>query len=311
MLVRSFRTPLPVQLRQSLGPLWIGRLDPTMRLTTDEVVLARRNADGPATLALKVLPDGTLDAGAWGPGAQQALEDAPALVGAGDDLTGFAPEHPFVRRAHHRSPGLRIVACGRVVDHLVATVLAQRVTGMEAARGWRTLTRRFGEPAPGPQGLLLPPRPEVLAALPDHVYAGCGIERSRARTLRAACAHADRLEEAVAMSPGAAHARLTAIAGVGDWTAASVLREVIGDADAVETGDFHLPHQVSWALAREPRGDDARMLALLEPFRGHRGRVVRLVVSAGPRPPAYGPRYAPTDLRGLTDPALRRRGGRW
>ena len=37
------------------------------------------------------------------------------------------------------------------------------------------------------------------------------------------------------------------------------------------------PNLVAWNLAGEPRADDARMLALLEPFRGQRGRVLRLL----------------------------------
>jgi hypothetical protein len=53
---------------------------------------------------------------------------------------------------------------------------------------------------------------------------------------------------------------------------------------------------VSWALAGEPRADDARMLELLEPYRGHRGRVIRLIVSAGITAPRYGPR---TELRSI------------
>ena len=34
---------------------------------------------------------------------------------------------------------------------------------------------------------------------------------------------------------------------------------------------------MAWALAGEPRADDARMLELLEPYRGQRGRVQRLL----------------------------------
>jgi 3-methyladenine DNA glycosylase/8-oxoguanine DNA glycosylase len=71
---------------------------------------------------------------------------------------------------------------------------------------------------------------------------------------------------------------------------------VLGDPDAVLLGDLHLPSTVSWALAREPRGDDARMLELLEPWRGHRGRVVRLIRSAGRSAPRRGPRYTPLPI---------------
>ena len=67
-----------------------------------------------------------------------------------------------------------------------------------------------------------------------------------------------------------------AVPGIGPWTAAEVGVRALGDADAVSVGDFHLPNLVAFALAGEPRGTDARMLELLEPYRGQRARVVRL-----------------------------------
>ena len=72
----------------------------------------------------------------------------------------------------------------------------------------------------------------------------------------------------------------------------------LGDSDAVSVGDYHLPNLVSWALAGEPRGDDDRMLELLEPYRGQRGRVVRLLERGVRHAPRYGPRLALRDLRG-------------
>ena len=89
-----------------------------------------------------------------------------------------------------------------------------------------------------------------------------------------------------------AYRRLLAFPGVGPWTAATVMAEAAGDPDAVPVGDFHVPNLVAWALAGEPRGDDERMLELLEPYRGHRGRVVRMLKLSGARAPAYGPRLA-------------------
>jgi 3-methyladenine DNA glycosylase/8-oxoguanine DNA glycosylase len=64
----------------------------------------------------------------------------------------------------------------------------------------------------------------------------------------------------------------------------------LGNADAVSVGDYHLPHMVSWALTGEPRGSDERMLELLEPYLGHRGRVLRLIGAAGIGAPRLGPR---------------------
>jgi 3-methyladenine DNA glycosylase/8-oxoguanine DNA glycosylase len=89
-----------------------------------------------------------------------------------------------------------------------------------------------------------------------------------------------------------ASARLEAIPGIGAWTTAEVAFRALGDADAVSVGDFHLPHQVSWALAGERRGSDERMLELLAPFTPHRARIVRLIEASGVGPERRGPRLA-------------------
>jgi len=96
-----------------------------------------------------------------------------------------------------------------------------------------------------------------------------------------------------------AYARLTAVPGIGPWTAAEVGVRVLGDEDAVSVGDFHLPNLVAFALAREPRANDARMLELLEPYRGQRARVIRLLELGGIRVPRYGPRLTPRRIEGL------------
>jgi hypothetical protein len=41
---------------------------------------------------------------------------------------------------------------------------------------------------------------------------------------------------------------------------------------------------VIWALAGERRGSGERMLELLEPFRGNRGRVIRLLMAGAGSP---------------------------
>jgi 3-methyladenine DNA glycosylase/8-oxoguanine DNA glycosylase len=119
-----------------------------------------------------------------------------------------------------------------------------------------------------------------------------GLEQRRAVTLIRAAERADWLEGAVCLPPGEAMSRLRTIPGVGRWTAAETVRAALGDPDAVSLGDYHTPSLVSWALAGEPRADDARMLELLEPYRGQRARLVRLLELSGLRPPRYGPRYA-------------------
>lgn len=289
--MRTFDVPLPIELRRSLSPLVHSAQDPTIRLREDEVVRACRTPNGPGTVRVRRLADRRFRAEAWGPAAERLLELAPALLGAEDRLDGFAPDHPTVLRAHRRRPALRLVRTGSVWDVLVPTILAQRVTGLEAARSWTRLVRRFGEPAPGPdERLRLPPSPATCAQLDDATWHLLGVERSRAEAVRSASRHVAHLQRTLDLPPTDRLEAVCRVPGVGVWTAGLLLRVAAGDADAVEVGDYHVKNQVAYALAGEPRATDERMLQLLAPFAGHRGRVVRLLQSVGARAPTYGPK---------------------
>ena len=102
-----------------------------------------------------------------------------------------------------------------------------------------------------------------------------------------------RLTNLEERSPKQVQARLERIRGIGPWTSAMVTASALGDADAVPVGDYHLPNTVAWHLAGEERGDDARMLELLEPYAGHRWRVLRLAKSGGSAP-KRGPKLSLT-----------------
>jgi 3-methyladenine DNA glycosylase/8-oxoguanine DNA glycosylase len=295
VLTRRLCPPGPLDLALTLGPLQRGRHDPTCRIGRGAALRATRTPDGPATLELRRVGGG-IEARAWGPGAGWALDGVPALLGFDDEPESFAPAHPLVRDLQRRSRGLRLGRSGSVAEVLVPTILEQKVTGIEARRSYGRLVRRFGEPAPGPLGLTLPPDPARLAALPYHAFHPCGVERRRADTIRRTCARAARLDRLAHAAPADATRVLTAFPGVGPWTAAEVCAIALGDPDAVSVGDYHLPHVVAWALAGEPRADDARMLELLEPFRPQRARVIRLLVGAGAGPPRRAP---PAPLRDL------------
>jgi 3-methyladenine DNA glycosylase/8-oxoguanine DNA glycosylase len=89
------------------------------------------------------------------------------------------------------------------------------------------------------------------------------------------------------------------VPGVGEWTAAETAQRALGDPDAVSVGDYHIHDVVVHALTGRPRGDDAEMLRLLEPWRGQRQRIVRLIELSGVAKPRFGPRYAPLDIRAM------------
>jgi 3-methyladenine DNA glycosylase/8-oxoguanine DNA glycosylase len=167
---------------------------------------------------------------------------------------------------------------------------------------WHRLVRTYGEPAPGPGadlGLRLLPEPATLARLPYYAYHPLGLERRRADLIRAVAARASWFEAIVDLPLREAYARLLAVPGIGPWTAAEVAVRALGDDDAVSVGDYHIPNLVAWALAGEPRGDDARMLELLEPYRGRRALVVRLLELGGPARPRRGPRLAPRRIEAI------------
>lgn len=291
------RSRLPVDLRSTLGGLRRGARDRATVFDDGACWRAFHTPAGSATLRLVSRPvAGEVEATAWGAGAEWALDSAADLVGCRDDLDGWTPRHPIVRDQHLRHPGLRMPRSGLVFDTLLPTVLEQKVTGKEARLSYLQLQRRFGAPAPGPMDLVVPPAALDVVRIPSWEWHLAGVDHTRARTAMGAARCAGRLEEAVGMSPADAQRRLRAVPGVGVWTAAEVAQRALGDADAVSVGDYHLAHFIGWVLTGH-RVDDDGMLELLEPYRPHRYRAIRLLELLGVRHPAYGPRMTIVDRR--------------
>jgi 3-methyladenine DNA glycosylase/8-oxoguanine DNA glycosylase len=271
---------------------------------------------------------------AWGAGAGWMLATAPDLLGEGDDWSGLdLRSHPVLGEVRRSRAGARLCRTNLVLEAVVPACLEQRVTGTEAWRAWRRLVRAYSEPAPGPvePPLWLPPTPEALRSVTSWDWHLFGVDPGRARTIRAAATLAGRLEECVALlSSGelasgdlasgdvasgdlasgdvasgdirasgdfaAAARRLRVVPGIGEWTAAEVTLRALGDPDAVSVGDFHLKNLVGYALTGTARTDDETMLDLLEPWRGQRARVIRLIELSGRMPPKFGPRFSANDI---------------
>jgi 3-methyladenine DNA glycosylase/8-oxoguanine DNA glycosylase len=290
----------PLDLPGSLGPLVRGHGDRTIRIARDRAWWTTRTPDGVATVGIRAAGPGRLHGEAWGPGANAAVARLPRLFSRGTYELGDTSDERISTLARRR-PGLRVLRTAAVLESLIPAILEQKVTGTEAHRTWHALVRRYGEPAPGPAdlGLLVLPAPATLAGLPYWAYHPLGLERRRAELIRAISRDAAGFEALADAPLETAYARLRSIPGIGPWTAAEVGVRALGDIDAVSVGDFHLPHLVALALAGEPRATDARMLELLEPYRGRRALVVRLLETSGMRAPRYGPRLAPRRIEGI------------
>nr|WP_043512781.1 MULTISPECIES: DNA-3-methyladenine glycosylase [unclassified Actinoplanes] len=289
-LTRRLTPPERYQFGASVRPLLVPKHDPCGAIRDGAFWLAFRGPAGAATLCL-TRAAGELLATGYGPGAEWVLDRADAVAGLRDDVTGFpelARRHPVVAKLAGTFTGVRMPATGQIFPRLLRAILEQKVTGTEAHRSYRAICRHFGEPAPGPAGLVLPPDPAMIAGTAYWEFHRHGVEQRRTQALLRAAAVAERLERCA--DPAEATRRMTALPQIGPWTAAEVVRTVFGDPDAVSVGDYHIPNTVAYALAGEPRGTDERMLELLEPFRGHRGRVCDLLALGGLMAPRYGPR---------------------
>jgi 3-methyladenine DNA glycosylase/8-oxoguanine DNA glycosylase len=281
----------------TLSILRKGGADPTFRVDPDGTVWRGiRTPEGTATLRLSARPaDGEVAASAWGDGADWALESVPAMLGADDDVTGFAPVHPVLADAHRRRPGWRVCRTGLVMEALVPAIIEQRVTGQEALGSFRLLVHRFGERAPGAgaeRGVWVQPSAATVRLIPSWEWLRLHVDPQRSRTVVRAAQVAPALERTAGLAPDDVDRRLRSLPGVGVWTSAEVRFRAHGDADAVSFGDYHVAKDVGWALTGVQVDDDG-LAELLEPYRPHRYRVQRLVELAGLRRPRHGPRMAP------------------
>jgi 3-methyladenine DNA glycosylase/8-oxoguanine DNA glycosylase len=302
VLVRRVETSSPIDPLRSLRFHRVGRHDRTMRVDGRRLALASHTPAGPVALVVERVGERAVELTAHGAGASYALDRAPSLLGVDDHPETFDPSaggstsdrlRRRIERMVKEQEGLRLGRALSLFDVLVRTVLQQRVTWIEATRAQRFLVERYGEDAPLP-GLRLPIRPEALAELAYWELHPAGIERHRAEVLRRLAKRAAEIETLAELPYEEAKAGLFALPGIGPWSVGSIAGFGLGDPDAVPVGDYHLPNLICTVLAGEPRGDDERMLALLDPWKGQRFRLIRLLYGARVHAERRGPKMAPS-----------------
>lgn len=307
-----------IDVAANMAPLGRGKGDPTA-VTTDGIswLSFHPATTGPVTIAI-VHPVSPLHPGAiryhvWADGDDAAIQAVvqrmPVLLGVDDDaLAGWAAFDDLLAQTAHllpeqvvearrRHPGMRLIATGQLVDELFTVVLEQKVTQRQARATWRWLAETYGQPSPaGDPVSKLAPRPETIMEIAPWQWHAGWVQPFMVQTLKTVASRASALKRLATKPLEEIDKGLNSLPGIGPWTVAETLQRTHGAADYVSVGDYHLAHHVGEALTGQ-RTDDAGMLELLEPWAGHRQRIVRLIYASGIRFSRFGPRMAATDFR--------------
>jgi DNA-3-methyladenine glycosylase II len=123
--------------------------------------------------------------------------------------------------------------------------------------------------------------PRMLLSLTDAELRAPGLSAPKIRTLRALAGEIEGgrldLEELAALPADEAHRRLTAVKGIGPWTADIYLLFCLGHPDAFPAGDLAVQEAARLAYGLEERPDPKRLAALAEAWRPWRGVAAKVL----------------------------------
>ena len=245
---------------------------------------------GPGSIAIDVTADGAHHLQVWGEGGSWLADRHQRLTARATATPRITAQHPTLERAIRHVGHLQLPATDTPYHEVLPAILGQRITAAQAMLQWAALCEQFGEVAPGPLGLRLPPAPARLARVTSWEFHRLGIERQRASTLLVAARHAAFIDRTRGLDGAAARTALTALPGIGVWTAAVAIGVSHGDPDALPVGDFHVKNTVAHALTGKARGTDDDMLDTLAAYAGTRWLVVRVLEKAGLTAPRFAPK---------------------
>jgi DNA-3-methyladenine glycosylase II len=149
---------------------------------------------------------------------------------------------------------------------LVRAIVGQQLSTRAARAIYERLLERFGGRPPMPQ--------EILDDDPEALRVAAGLSHAKVRYLRSLAEHVlageleiDRLTE---QADEEVLAELTAVKGIGEWTAHIFLMFTLGRPDVLAVGDLGIRRAVqrAYGLAELPSTDELTRLA--EPWRPYR-----------------------------------------
>jgi DNA-3-methyladenine glycosylase II len=181
----------------------------------------------------------------------------PVLAKLIDDFGGPLPTEPDGRGRPDE-----------VYGALVRSITGQQLSVKAAASIWRRLLERFDGHTPTPE--------QILADDPEKLRAACGFSRAKVAYLRSLAEHVqageialDRLDE---LGDDEVIRELTAVKGIGEWTAHMFLMFTLHRPDVLPTGDLGVRNAVmrAYELDAPPAPDE--LVEIAGPWRPHRTR---------------------------------------
>jgi DNA-3-methyladenine glycosylase II len=172
--------------------------------------------------------------------------------------------------------GLGDARAGRPADHygaLVRSIVGQQLSTAAARAIYTRLTERFGGRTPTPQ--------EVLDEDPEALRAAAGLSRAKISFLRSLAEHVlggslelDRLGE---LPDEQVIAELTAVRGLGTWSAHMFLMFHLRRPDVLPVGDLGIRRAVMLAYGLEALPAPAELEAIAQPWRPQRTLACRFL----------------------------------
>jgi DNA-3-methyladenine glycosylase II len=186
-----------------------------------------------------------------------------------NDAAALRKADPVMGRVIDEVGPLGDFFAGRPTDHygtLVRSIVGQQLSTKAAAAIHGRLLERFGGRAPTPE--------EVLAADPDELRTAAGLSHAKVRYLRSLAEHVldgslqlDRLPE---LPDDEVIAELTAVKGIGEWSAHMFLMFHLRRPDILPVGDLGIRRAVKLSYGLPELPTPAELTEIAEPWRPRR-----------------------------------------
>jgi DNA-3-methyladenine glycosylase II len=148
----------------------------------------------------------------------------------------------------------------------VRAIVGQQLSVSAARAIYGRLTARFHDRPPTPQ--------EILDDEPEELRAAAGLSRAKVSYLRSLAGHVIsgelELERLDQLSDEEVIAELTAVKGIGEWSAHMFLMFHLERPDVLPVGDLGIRRAIERAYGLDALPDAATIERLAEPWRPHR-----------------------------------------